>query len=379
MIIRPELIPLSLDGNLRRGGWTATGRVEGDTDLVAQYDNWIIDGKSLADYISSDWLIAFDGHISSIPDFSFNRYQSTASIQAGTADVFLSGERLQSISFAARSSPANDHEATSYTFGSIINHILQHHTNYIYDATGANGSPDGWITQTSVDTTNSYSYSPPNHFIVDGSTNLWSSLQRIGGGEEGGGEFYRPYFDRNNKFYYQPAAPFRSLTSKGTITRDHIKGNVRVQFHNSNPGERIGQVKISAVADILGTTYNSTYPTTLVGNGKIFEKTSGIWAHSQARTNTLAQRLYKWLSRQWTIQIEVDPGLILFGDDGKGLDISQKLALTYDGPAEDALSGAGVHLNLSAQSCFIYGISLRLDTTRKSASATLTLEHDNSS
>lgn len=376
MILRPELIPLNLSGDLRRGGWQVTGRVEGDTDLVARYDNWIIDGKSLADYIDADWIIGFDGHILGHPDFQYDRYSSQANIVAGTADRFLSGESVQDISFAARSSPANDHEATSWDFGEVVTHILQHHTNYIFDATGVSGSPDGWITQTSIDTTNSYTFSPIEHFIVDASTNLWRTLQQIGGGEEGGGEFYRAYFDRNNKFYYQPAAPFQSLTSKGTITKDHIKGAVRVQFHNSQPTSRVGQVEISAVGTST-TLYNSTYPTN-PDNGKIIRKNQGIWAVSQARTDTLAERLFRWLTRDWTIQIEVDPGLVLFGDDGKGLDIGQKLALTYDGPVEDALTGAGVHLNLSAQSCFIYGIDIRADVGRKTGTATLTLEHDNS-
>jgi hypothetical protein len=376
MIQRPELIPLTLNGALRRGGWQVSGQILGDTDLVARYDNWIIDGKSLADYVDPDWLIAFDGHISGHPDFSFTRYNSQANILAGTADVFLSGEHIQDISFAARSSPANSHEATSWDFGEIVTHILQHHTNYIFDAAGTNGSPDGWLTQTSIDTTNSYTFNPNEHFIVDASTNMWRTIQQIGGGEEGGGEFYRPYFDRNNKFYYQPAPPFQSLTSKGTITKDHIRGTARVQFHNSQPTDRVGQVKISAVATST-TIYNSTYPTN-PDNGKIIEKTSGIWAHSQARTDTLAERLFKWLTREWTIQIEVDPGLILFGEDGKGLDIGQKVALTYNGPAEDTATGAGVHLNLSAAACFIYGIDIRVDTGRKSATAVLTLEEDNS-
>lgn len=377
MVLRPELLPISLSGDLRRGGWIAQGHVEGDTDLVARYDNWIIDGKSLAEYIDLNWLIAFDGHISGHPDFNFTRYNSQANIMAGTADVFLSGESIQDISFAARSSPANDHEATSWDFGEIVTHILQHHCNYVYDATGAAGSPDGWLTQFSIDTTNSYTFSPNDHFIVDASASMWRTIQQIGGGEEGGGEFYRPYFDRNNKFYYQPAPPFRSLTSKGTITKDHIKGSVRVNFHNSQPTERVGQVKVSAVGTST-TIYNSTYPTN-PDNGKITEKLSGIWAHSQARTDTLAERLYRWLTRSWTIQIEVDPGLILFGEDGKGLDIGQKVVLTYNGPAEDTATGAGVHLNLSATACFIYGIDIRIDIERKTATGLLTLEHDNSS
>lgn len=370
MLLRNELIPISLNGDLRRGGYIVTGEVLGDTDAVSQGLNWIIDGKSLAAYIDPDWREAINCHVLEQPDFTFDRYGSKAQIRAGTVDNLLAGESLQDISFADVASPANSHEATSWNFGQVVTHILQFHCNYIYDADGSNGSPDGVVTTTDIDITNSTTF---DLFIVRASNNLWRSLQQIGGGEEGGGEFYRIWCNRRNKIIYQPAPPFISPqpTSKGTLTKEHIRGAVRVQFHNSKPGERVGQVQIACVGG-PATVFSASYPASPAA-GKIFKKQQGIWANDQTRANTLAERLYKWLTRDYTIQVEVDPGLVLYGDDGNGLDLGDRLAVTFNGPTEDSDTGAGVHLNLSAESFYVYGI----DVNFQQETATLTLEQDN--
>lgn len=377
MTLRPELLVLNIDGDLRRGGWQVNAQVNGDTDLVSQGLNWLIEGKSLAEATDLDWRTVIDNFITSNPNFSFNRYSSQARVQAGTVDNFLMGESLQSISFAVVASPANSHEATSWRFSEMVEHILQQHCNYIYDPTGAAGSPNG-VASLELDSDSTNFTTNGFYYIVHKSDNMWSSLQRIGGGEEGGGEFFRPYCRRDGTIVYEQAPPFKSPqpTSKGTLTKDHIRGTVQVTFHNSNPGQRVGQVQISVVASPT-VTYNAKYPAS-PQPGKIIQKTSGIFASSQARANVLAERLYRWLTRSYTLQVEVDAGLALFGDDGDGLELGNKLLVTYDGPAESVTTGHGVHLDLDAQSMFVYGVDARYDAANRSGTAILTLEHDNS-
>lgn len=165
-------------------------------------------------------------------------------------------------------------------------------------------------------------------------------------------------------------------TAKGTLTKQHLRGAVQVRFHNNQPGQRIGQVQI--VAGIRPSTiFNAQYPAS-PGDGKIFKKQSGIWANDQTRATLLATRLYKWLTRTFTITCQVDAGLVLFGDDGLGLDLGDRVLLTFNGVAEDADTGQGIHLNLSAQSMFVYGVNVNFDPARRTATASLTLEHDNS-
>lgn len=378
MTRRKEFVPLSLNGDLRRGGWLLSGLVQGDTDAVSAGLNLRELGKSLSDFtdlVPREW---FNAHVLANPDFSFDRYASQASWQAGTADRFLSGLDIQDLSFSVVASPSNPHEATSWRFSQMISHILTKHCNIIFDPTGAAGAPDG-IASMDLDLTNSTQFSTVgDRFIVGHSENLWSTLQKIGGGEEGGGEFYRIWCDRRNVIHYYQAPPFISPqpASKGTLTKEHIRGTVQVKFHNTQPGQKVGQVQIVAGIN-PNTIFNAQYPASPL-QGKVVRKQSGIWAQSQGRANTLAERLYRWLTRQYTLTVEVDSGLALFGDDGLGLDLGDRVLVTYNGPAEDADTGAGVHLNLSAQSLFVYGVQVNFDAGRRSATATLTCEHDNS-
>lgn len=375
---RPELYPTSLSGDLRRGGWQLSCQISGDTDAVAAGRNIRAKGKSLSDFIDLTARAWFNGHVVAPPDFSFDRFSSQGNFQVATADAFLSGMDIQDISFAVVASPSNPHEATSWGFDQIVNHILRQHSNIVYDADGSDGSPDGIVTTLDLDTSSTTFSTVKDSYIVGHSENMWSTLQNIGGGEEGGGIFHRCWFDRRNVFHFQPAPPFISPTptSRGTLTKEHIRGTVQVRFNNSQPGQKIGQVKLVSGIN-PETIFRSKYPAS-PGNGKILKKQSGIWAEDQTQANLWARRLYAWLTRSYMLQMEVDAGLVLFGDNGRGLDLGDKVLCTYNGPAEDTATGNGVHLNLSSQSLFIYGINISFDPARKSATAYLSLEHDNS-
>jgi hypothetical protein len=364
-----KLIPGQLTGDLRRGGYTLSGTIEGDTNAVAYGDSWQLLIKSGAEYVDSDWTEVFNGHIIAEPDpLNVDRYTSQVNITAGTMQELLSGESIQDIGFTKQASPANEHQITAMNFGKIMNHIINNHCNVIYNATDM---PDGVIIATSVDTTNS---TPLDRYNVYKSDNMWRTMQGIGGGEDAG-EFYICYFDRHNKFYYQPAPPFWDTppTSKGTITKNHLTGPVRINRNTNQPGQRIGQVQITAIKN-FNTVYTAKYPSQ-PGPGKILPSRDGIWADSQGTANTLAQRLYLWLTRPYTIQIEIDPALFLLADDGQGLDIANKVHFTYDGPTEDTLTGAGFHIDVD-DDFFIYGVSIRFDVFNKMASCQLTLEQD---
>lgn len=367
-----KLIPVSASGDLRRGGWLVNGRVEGDTDAVQAGLNWRIMGVCDSGWSDPEHREAFNLHVLANPDFSATRYSSLANFQAGTANALMGGQ-LQDISFTEQASPANDHQMTGLNIGKIVQHILQKHCNFLYDATGAAGAPDGIITATTIDTTNSTTVEIYN---VSQSDNLWRVIQQIAGMDDGG-EFYYPYFNRHNEFFYRQAPSFLSpaATAKGTLDKTLIRGTIQVKFVNNQPAEKLGQVKIVAVKNST-TVYDAAYPAD-PEDGKIFKLESGVWADDQARADLLAERLYKWKTRLYTLQVEVDAGLALWGDDGNGLDIGDRILVTYNGPAEDALTGAGVHLALSAQSMFVYGIDLSYDLAGRAGKATLTLEYDN--
>jgi hypothetical protein len=367
-----------LSGDLRRGGWQLSANNLGNTDAAVAGLNILAKGKSLSGF--SDLLArrAMNGHVVSKPDFGFDRFSSQGNFEVATIDRHLSGLDLQDISFAVVASPSNAHEATSWSFSTIIQHILKHHCNVIYDADGSDGSPEGVITTLDFDASSTLFSTVGDSFIVGHSENIWSSLQQIGGGEEGGGEFHRIWCDRRNVIHYQPAPPFISPVPavKGTLTKEHLRGTVQVRFNNSQPGQRIGQVTMVSGIN-PATIFRSKYPASKA-RGKVKRVTSGVWAEDQTQANLYARRLWAWLTRPYSLQVEVDPGLILYGDTGRGLDLADRILVDFDGPAEDAISGAGVHLNLNNQSMFVYGASLNADPARKTGTGYLTLEYDNS-
>ncbi len=311
MLIRPEIIPLSLNGDLRRGGWIMSAQVEGNTDAVITGDYLQGQARCLAGWVDPAFRFGFDGFVLGEPNFSFDRYGSAANFQFGTVDNLLAGGSLQDVSFAVAASPANSHEATSWRFSQMIEHLLRQHCNFIYDVTGVNGSPEGPIITLDFDANSTQFATNGDYFIVNNTTNLWNALQTIGGGEEGGGEFYRIWCTRRNVIRYQPAPMFASPapTAKGTLDKSLIRGTAQVSYINNQPGQQIGQVQI--VGGIRAANiYSAQYPSN-PGTGKIFQKKSGIWAQSQARANTLAERLYKWLTRPYTLTLQVDAGLVL--------------------------------------------------------------------
>jgi hypothetical protein len=368
-----EFVVKQISGDLRQGGSLVTGTVDGDTDLLQFGDNVRLIGKALSNFDDPEYRQIITGHVLETPDFSYDALASQASLRVGTANYLMQGGTLQDIAFTEQAVPANEHQiAPTMRISSLFSHIIDSHCNFLFNATSA---PDGIIFSTDYDTSDT----AVSRMNVRKNNNFWNALvNQLGGGEEGGVQFYRPYFRRDNELVYQPAPLFQSSppSSKGTLTKEHLRGKVRVNIRNAKASERTGQVQIVAAAGD-NSFFESAYPTLQPGDGKIITKDSGIWSDSQARTDVLAQNLYDWLTRPYTLNVEVDPGLILFGDDGQGLDIGDKIAVTYDGPAEDAITGAGVHLDLDAAVFWVYKYSITYDASTKSAKGSLELEADN--
>ncbi len=362
-----------ISGDLRQGGSIVTGTVAGDTDLLEFGDHIRLIGKSFADFDDLEFREFFNGHVLETPDFSYGPFSSQTPVRVGTANFLMLGGTLQDIAFTENGSPANDHQiAPTMRISSCFAHVVERHCNFLFNATSA---PDGIIFSTDYDTSDT----ALARLNVHKDNNFWNALvNKLGGGEEGGVQFFRPFCRRDNELVYQPASLFQSSppASKGTLTKEHLRGKVRVNIRNAKAQERTGQVNIVAVSGD-NTFLEAKFPLLQPEDGRIVDQSSGIWADTQARADVLAQNVFDWLTRPFTLNVEVDPGLILFGDDGTGLDIGDKIAVTYDGPAEDTATGAGVHLNLSAAVFWVYKYGVPYDADGKAGKGTLELESDN--
>lgn len=373
MQLNENIVINSIVGDLRQGGWLASGVVHGDTDALSFGENVQLVGKSNADFDDLEWRELFNGHCLATPDYSFGVFASQMPFRLGTANYLMAGLSVQDIGFTEQASPANPHQiATTMRLSDCFEHIVEDHCNFIYHATN---TPEGIILETDIDSADT----ALTRFNFRKSNNLWQALvTKLGGGEEGGVQFYRPHFTRKNVLVYQPAPHFLASppSAKGALTKEHIRGTIKVNVRNAKPEEWTGQVQIVAVAT-ANTVYTAKYPTSQPADGKIVVKDSGVWADTQARADTLAQNLYEWLTRPYTLTVEVDPGLVLFGDDGEGLDLGDKIDVTYDGPTEDSSTGAGVHLDLSSQAFWLYKASISYDARTRQGKAVLELEADN--
>jgi len=364
-----ECIPQSITGSLTRGGVSAPCLIDGDTDAINKGDNIRIQARSLAGFADNDHRDILNAWALSDPSpIQFGPYTSRANVTIGTSNEMLSGESIQDIGFTFQASPANMHQMNPMTLAHIFYHCMEDHCNHIKTATVV----EGIIENTSIDYTGSTDL---ERYKVTRSDNMWSTLQKIGGGESTG-EFYRPWFDRFNTLYYQKSPAFwvTPPASKGTLNKDNIKGTPRIEIRNSKPGDIIGQVQIETVKD-YDTVYKATYPAARVA-GKVNRTSRGIWSSGQADTTQKAEDLYKWLTRPYTMQVEIDAGLLFFGDDGRGLRLADAVTVVYDGPTENATTGAGLHINLNKK-FYIFGYTVRFDLLTDSAIAILTLEADN--
>ncbi len=348
-----KIIVQSINGNLKRGGSIATCYTLGDTDIV-QY------GDTVRLITPSGENVYLIGNVINDPSITYDGLTSRATFQVSTANGLMDG-RLQAIGFTEQASPTNSHQITpTMTFGDLVDHILRDHSNLIYNATTM---PDGVITDVDID----FNDVAVDRYNVRQSNDFWSTLvANLSGGEQGGIQFYRPYFTKLNGFKYKAAPHFRAsaITSKGLLTKSSILGKVQLTQNT----RKVAQVQLAALAN-GNVQYSANYPASPL-DGEIFEILQGVYTDSQSRTDGFAEGLYKWLSRLYTARIQVHPEIIL----REGVDIGDKVEITYDGPTENATYGNGVHVNLNAHNFIVYGYSVENDHLSQSSRAYLELE-----
>lgn len=366
MTLIKELIPQTIVASLSKGGVEATGTIEGDTGLLQRGDYIVLRGMSFAGYRDTEERDVLSGWLTSDPTpIRFDRYSSTVTVKFATSDGLLRGGSVQAISGVETTPQNNAHEwPAPMKISDNIFHVLQDHCNFVQTTENPNGIIDTWFVDTAGSTQRDV-------FIMRASDNLWSNLQRYGGGEKTS-EFFRPWFDRYNTFYYQKAPAFWSTppTSIGTLHDGLILGQPTINIRNTTPGDITGQVILETKGLATNTTYQSQYPASALA-GKIVRTTSGLWASSQADSNEKAQNLFRWLTRPYTMTVQIDPGLLFF-EGGRGIRLADAIDVVYDGPANNN----GLHINLNNK-FYVYGYNVRYDYTRDTATATLTLEADN--
>ena len=362
----------SIQGTIKQGGYTATISAFDDTAPVEYGQRVRLMGQSLAGGIQdAEPALIGDWYVTQSPPFQFDALTRRLTFNCGTADQLLRHIGIQDIPYDEITPSTNPHQIVPpMTFSDMLTEALGNHSNFVFDAVD---NLEGIIFDTDIETGDT----TLPHYSLPQSRNMWQTLtSKLGGGEEGGVQFFRIWFTRKGVLTYQPAPMFRSpaLTSVADLTTAHLLDQVRVTIRE--PQDRTSQVRLSAVGATAGQTFNAEFPTTAT-LGSPFKKTSGIWANSQAQTDDYAERVYRWKTRPFTVQATVDEGMVLFGSDGRGIELGDMVTLTIDGPAINTATGGGMHLTWSLQEFFVYGIQITYDNARQVGRGILTLEANN--
>jgi len=370
---QPNFQLQSINGDLRRGGYIVSVLASDTTNPVVYGQKVRLSGQSLAGGIQdAATTLVGDMYVFQTPPFQFDALTRNVTFQIATADQLLRQGGIQDIPYDQITPSTNPHQIVSpMRFSDILTEAITNHTNFVYDLTD---NPHGIIFDFDFETTDTNI----SHYSLPKSRNFWGTItSKLGGGETGGVQFYRIWFTRRGVMKYQPAPPFISpaLTSRADFDKSHIFGRPSVTIRE--PKDQISQVRLSSVGASPGVTFNSQFPTSTLGPGSPFEKTSGIWAETQAQTDDYAERVYRWLTRPYTVQIQVDEGLVLWGDDGAGIELGDMVTITYDGPVENAATGGAMYLDWDEEEFFVYGINIAYDNANQVGAATLTLEANN--
>lgn len=375
-----------INGSIDRGGWMATLSALRDTDVVEQ--NQRIDitwAPALGSNPPSGYRSALSGYVNLLRKTA-DRVGSQLDINIRTTDGFIEDDWLQGISFAETDARANYHEFSddatecpaedmghTLTMGKIVKHILGYydtcadlgpnyvaHTNHVFHPTR---NPTGWI---SLDHVEDSEWSPANTggsmgvsiYIVRETDNLWSRLQEIAVNE-----FFSIYFDKTDTLHYHRHPMYETVLPDPVMTFDESFLLTPIEVIPRYK-DRVRQVKLHAVTD-RGSTIHANYPSSPTYVYGRVEDRDRIRCNSQATLDDWAERLYKFLNRDYTVQWEA-PGCC-----GLLFELLDRVQITYVGTAAN-----GLDINWSEKKFWVHDISVR-PNAGFSGTTTFTLEAEN--
>lgn len=347
-------------GSVQNGGWSMTGSVINDADALA-FDKEVSARYEL--YANSRWssfVTAFDGHLSPNP-WSRTFQRSVAPFEAYTAQMMLKEGKVQGVFYKnVASSPANRHQIITMTYAKIFYEVFGGHCNLMHSSEAANydsslwsGSyttptwPEGFV-KLNIDTTNSSS--ADEYDMKEG--NMWSRLTELADADN-----YYVFFKKTNELNFIRHPMFGSLPPVTVdLTNDLLTEPLVIEPRNT---AIIGQIKVSGYTP-AGAQIQGKYPTNPAA-GPIIEK-GGYYAANSNNLNGIAERIYKFDTRDYTVTAQLSSGL------GLKLELMDRVSITYTS-VQDGITWA-------AKKFWVHEISVDI-LENFVAKTTLTLEAEN--
>lgn len=303
-----------ITADVNDGGWRATGEVLGDADKFDFYQEievWF----DL--YTSGGWEAfprpGFKGHL--VPESWQKLLQtSRAPFGAFTAQEILKRGRIQGIFFKDEGSPANQHQINGMTYADIIEHNLGKSGEYGHCNLVRGIWPEGIIT---LDLDSANSSAVDEYDLKEG--NFWQRQQEIAEIDQ-----YWLWVDKFNTLHFKPHPMFFGTlpTPVLTLTNDLLLEPLTIERRNP---ETIGQIKIQGHTP-AGAQISGKYPPDPTA-GPIVVR-SGYLATTSSQMDTIAEWIYKFKNRDYTVQARIGNGLGLL------LDLMDRLQITYTSSAD---------------------------------------------
>jgi hypothetical protein len=300
----------TITGDIGRGGWEATGsfmNAQGLADYSRRAEIFYMP-EGLGVW-NEDWLLALRGFL--LPrTITWDRGKSRTEVTMATSHVFLENAGLQGIFFASVAVPTNPHQNTQWTLGEIVEHIVEDHTNVA-----------DWADTSGIETVDSTSV---NYYTVHESNSIWNTLKRIGSNE-----YYVPYFTKRDELIYNVHPMFASSLPEPVMEIDsrYMIGQPSVTYRDEIIPD---QVQLYALTD-AGAVLRSDYPEAIGSEGRR-NKVTNLRCNSQVRLNELAQRLYLFLQRQYSVTLTMP------GPWGLMMELYDRAELTYSGTTQNGVA-----------------------------------------
>lgn len=212
----------------------------------------------------------------------------TRGISQVAGSLYTYHQQLQEIPvtgcyFVDSAAGAHAHQINNLSLALVVQHLAEEHVT-------VNGETGG-IDTSLVETANSTTVDP---YIVRENTSLWQALKKIASDE-----FYSIYFNRNNQLVYEPHPQFDATVPDEVAILDNsdILQPYAVQVRTGRKVRNVVMLGLTNAGQVLESTYPAGAGVDV--RGPKFE----VRCNTQARLDTLAQRQYEWLTRDYTAEV----------------------------------------------------------------------------
>jgi hypothetical protein len=258
----------------------------------------------------------------------FDIRQSQTPVTVTTSNFFLDNSALRGIYFTDTDPISNPHQYADLRLGAIVKHIVEQHTNISStafvqndDGTYSTDPIGGWSDTTNID---EIFTTKVNAFTRRQSNSLWQAIKDIGINE-----FYVAYFDKRDRFNYEPHPVFKTVLDPFTLDIDSsmIVGQPELIYRDKIT---LDQAVLAALTD-EGEILNAQFPDTIAISGRSLNITN-LRCNDQNRLNNLAQRVFSFESREYDLKLQLP------GASGLYLELFDRVSFTYSGTARNGVS-----------------------------------------